>query len=71
MVITQEPTEALTALHGLIAADVRVPREQQDIVLTLVIPLSVEMFDLFAQGPPQGALPEENHLVQALLPSPI
>jgi hypothetical protein len=54
-------------LHGLIAADVRVPREQQDIVLALVIPLSVEMFDVFAQGPPQGAPTEENHLAQALL----
>jgi hypothetical protein len=25
------------------------------------------MFDVFAQGPPQGALTEENHLAQALL----
>jgi hypothetical protein len=67
MIITQEPTEALAALHGLFAADVHFPREQQDIALALVIPLSVEMFDIFAQGPPQGALTEENHLAQALL----
>jgi hypothetical protein len=41
--------------------------EQEAHAVALVIPLSVEMFDVFAQGPPQGALTEENHLAQALL----
>jgi hypothetical protein len=67
MIITQEPTEALTALHGLCPADIRVPREQQDIVLPLMIPLSMEMLDIFVQGSPQRALTEEDHLGQALL----
>ncbi|HEY2231724.1 MAG TPA: hypothetical protein VGI22_29085 [Xanthobacteraceae bacterium] len=33
----------------------------------MVIPLSVEMFDVFAQGPPRGTLTEENRLAQTLL----
>ena len=66
MIITQEPTEALTASHGLRAADVRVPREQQDIALPLMVSLSMVMLDIFAQRPPQGALTEQNNLGQAL-----
>src|SRR5215510_13039629 len=50
MVITQEPAEALTALHGLFAADVLVSREQQDIALPLMIPLSMVMLDILASG---------------------
>jgi hypothetical protein len=34
---------------------------------SFMIPLGIEMFDLLAEGAPQGALPEENHLGQALL----
>jgi hypothetical protein len=35
MVIAQEPAQSLTTLHGLLAADVCTPREQQDIALPL------------------------------------
>ena len=35
--------------------------------LGLVIPLGMEMFDIFAQGSPQGALAKEDHLGRALL----
>ena len=31
--------------------------------LGLVIPLGMEMFDIFAQGSPQGALAKEDHLL--------
>jgi hypothetical protein len=67
MVITQEPAQSLATLNGPRATNVRIPREQQDVAVPLVIALSVKMFDVFAQGPPQGALTEENHLAQALL----
>jgi hypothetical protein len=56
MVITQESAQSLAALNRPVAADVRTPREQQDIALPLVIPLGMEMFDIFAQCSPQGAL---------------
>jgi hypothetical protein len=46
---------------------VRIPRKQQNIALPLVIPLGVEMVNIVAQGPPQRALAEEDHLGQALL----
>ena len=42
--------------------NIRIPREQQDVARPLVIALSVKMFGVFAQGPPQGTLTEENHL---------
>jgi hypothetical protein len=45
----------------------RIPRKQQDVALPLVIPLSMEMVDIVAQRPPQGALAEEDYLGQALL----
>jgi hypothetical protein len=32
-----------------------------------MIPFGMEMFDIFAQGSPQGALAKEDHLGQALL----
>jgi hypothetical protein len=67
MVVTQEPTEPLAALHGPVAADVRIPREQQDVALPLMIPLSMEVFDIFSQRAPQRMLTKENHLGQALL----
>jgi hypothetical protein len=47
MVITQESAQSLAALNRAVAADVRTPREQQDIALPLVIPLGMEMFDIF------------------------
>jgi len=67
MVIAQEPTQSLAALHGSLAADVCTAREEQDVALPLMISLGMEMFDVFVQRPPQGALTEENHLGQALL----
>ncbi len=67
MVVTQEPTQSLAALHRSFTTNVRIPREQQDIALPLVISLSVEMLDIFAQRPPQRALTEKNELGQALL----
>jgi hypothetical protein len=42
----------LATLHGLLATNVRTPREQQDIALPLVISLSMEMLDVFAQCAP-------------------
>ena len=62
MVITQEPAQSLAALHRPLTTNVRIPREQQDIALPLVISLSVEMLDIFAQRPSQRALTEEHHL---------
>ena len=67
MVITQEPTQSLTALHVPGAADACIAGEQQDVVLPLMIALSMVMLDVFAQGEPQGALAEEDYLGQALL----
>src|SRR5665811_2636866 len=67
MVMAQEPTQSLAALHGLLAADVGIPREQQEVVLPLMVPLSMVMLDEFAQGSSQGALTKQNHLRQALL----
>jgi hypothetical protein len=67
MVITQEPTQSLTALHGPGAADACIAGEQQDVVLPLMIALGMVMLDVFAQGEPQGALAEEDYLRQALL----
>src|SRR4030081_2090323 len=68
MVITQEPTQSLAALHGPPTTNVRIPREQQDIALPLVISLSVEMLDIFAQRSSERALTEENHLGQTTCP---
>ena len=67
MVKAQEPTQSLTALHVPGAADACIAGEQQDVVLPLMIALSMVMFDVFAQGEPQGALAEEDYLGQALL----
>ena len=66
MVIAQEPTRSLAALHRPLAVDACIAREQQDVALPLMIPLGMEMFDIFAESAPQGALTEENHLGQAL-----
>ena len=68
MIIAQEPTQSLAALNRLlVVADVRGTRKQQDVILPLVVPLSMIMFDVFAERAPQGALAEEDHLGQALL----
>ena len=62
MVITQEPTQSLAALHGPGAADACIAGEQQDVVLPLMIALSMVMLDVFAQCAPQGALAKEGGL---------
>ena len=67
MVITQEPTQSLTALHGAGAADACIAGEQQDVVLPLMISLSMLMLDVFAQGAPQRTLAKKDYLGQALL----
>jgi hypothetical protein len=54
-------------LNMPVAAGVCSPREQQDIALPLMIALSMIMFDIFAQGPPQRALTKQDDLGQALL----
>ena len=59
MVVTQEPAQSLATLNGARATNVRVPWEQQDVAFPLVIALSVKMFDVFAQCPPQGALTKQ------------
>jgi len=48
VIITQEPTQSLPALNRLrLVADIRIKREQQDVTLPLVVPLSMIMFDVF------------------------
>jgi hypothetical protein len=63
MVIAQEPTQSLAALHGLLAADVSIPREQQDVVLPLMVPLSMVMLDEFVQGSSKGALTNDERFI--------
>jgi hypothetical protein len=53
MVITQQAAQSLAALNMPVAAGVCTPREQQDIAFPLVISLSMEMLNVFAQRPPQ------------------
>ena len=67
MIVAQEPTQSLAAAHRPLAAAVRVPRKQQDVALPLMIPLGMEMVDVFPQRPPQRALAEQDHLRQAFL----
>ena len=67
MIIAQEPAQSLPAPHWPFAMAVRRPRKQQDVAFPLVIPLGMEMVDVFAQRPPQRALAEQDHLGQAFL----
>ena len=67
MVIAQEPTKSRAAPHWPLALPIGCPRKQQDVALPLMIPLGMEMFDILAQGSPQGALAKEDQLGQALL----
>jgi hypothetical protein len=62
MVITREPTQSLTALHGPGAADACIAGEQQDVVLPLMIALSMVMPDVFAQGAPPDSHRQLTHL---------
>ena len=54
MVITQESAESFTTQHRLLAADIRSPREQQDVALPLMIPFGMVTLDIFTQHPTQG-----------------
>jgi len=67
MVITQEPTQPLATLHRLIPTSFRNPTKQQNVGLSLMIPLGVVVLHVFAQRPPQRALAKENDLGQTLL----
>src|ERR1700757_2506611 len=67
MIVAQKPTQSLAAPHLPLAVPIRRPRKQQDVTLPLVIPLGMEMVDIVAQRPPQGALADEDYLGQALL----
>ena len=67
MVITQEPTQPLAALHEAPGVHVPIPREQQNIALALVIALSMVVIDIFIEGPSQRTLAKEDHLGQALI----
>jgi hypothetical protein len=55
IVIAQKPTQSLAAPYRPLAVAVHIPRKQQNIALPLVIPLRMEMLDIVAQRPPQGA----------------
>jgi hypothetical protein len=59
MIVAQQPAQALAAPHRSLALPTVCSRKQQGVTLPLVVPLSMEMFDVFAQRPPQGALAEE------------
>ena len=67
MVITQEPAQPLATSNRSRVTNIRILWEQQDVALSLVIPLDMEMFDIFVQRSPQGALADQNDLGQALL----
>jgi hypothetical protein len=67
MVVTQQPAQSLAAPHRPLAVPIRCPRKQQDVALTLVISLGMEMLHVFAERPPQRWLAEQDHLGQALL----
>ena len=49
MVIAQEPTQSLVAPNRPLAAAMRIPRKQQEVALPLMIPLGMEMVEVFAQ----------------------
>jgi hypothetical protein len=66
MVITQEPTQSLAALHGPLAVASSIPREQQDVALSLVIPFNMVVLNIFAHCSPQRALSKEDYLRQTL-----
>ena len=67
MMVAQEPAQSLATLQRSLAVPIRGARKQQDVALALVVPFGVEMIDIVAQRPPQGALAEQDHLRQALL----
>src|SRR5258708_6965232 len=66
MIVAQQPTQSLAAPYRPFALPIVYPRKQQDITFPLMIPLGMEMVDIAAQCPPQGPLPEQDHLGQTL-----
>ena len=46
--LTVKPTQSLAALHGPLAVDVCIAREQQEVALPLMIALSMVMRNIFA-----------------------
>ena len=67
MVIAQEPAQSLAALDGPPTTEIRVPGEEQDVTLALMVALGMIMVNVFVERPPQGALAEEDDLGQTLL----
>jgi len=49
MIIAQEATQSLAALHEALAVNVSITREQEDIALSLMIALGMIVFDEFVQ----------------------
>jgi hypothetical protein len=67
MVIAQKPTQSLAASHRLRTTRVRDARKQQDVGLSLMISLSMIVYNIFAYCPPQGAVTKKDDLRQALI----
>jgi len=67
MIVAQKPAQSLAATAPPLAAAVHIRGNSRMLPLPLVIPLRMEMVDVFAQRPPQRALAEEDHLGQELL----
>src|SRR5262249_12915279 len=70
MIITQQATHALPALHGAVRMDACITREQEDVALPLMIALGMIMVDVFVQRLAQRALAQKDPLGQALLLHP-
>jgi hypothetical protein len=66
MIVAQETSQSLATPHQPLALPSRRP-EQQDVALPLVVPLGVEMGDVFAERQPERPLAEQDHPGQALL----
>src|SRR5215470_14019374 len=59
VVIAQEPAEPLATPHTSLPTRLRDPREQQHVGLSLMIPFTVVVRNLFMQRPTQRALTKE------------
>jgi hypothetical protein len=70
MIIMQQPTQPFATLHRPASSRLCVTREQQDVVLPLMITLRMVMRNIFAQRQPQGALTDEKHLATASVAAP-
>ena len=67
VVVLQHPTEALAALNGAVGAYRRGLRMDQVVVEALVIPLVVIVRNELTDAPPQRALADQNHALEARL----